>query len=152
MSFAITKFKAYGIRAEGAVRPHCQQVFSFTFTAANTDIAYDLGTSGGTFWTSAIADTTYGSLATAVRTLLLTRLPGMLPDSALVGIQGEPIKTYIQVAAGAVGSQYTLAISSSMPTITFVAGSAPTAWVLNLTWNLADGMEAIAADYGTTNS
>lgn len=152
MAFALTKFKAYGLRAEGDVRPHAQQVFSFTFTAANTNIAYDLGTSGGTFWTSAIADTTYGSLATAVRTLLLTSLPGLLPDGALVACESEILETYIQVASGASGSQYTLAISSSLPTITFVSGSAPTAWVLNLRWNLIDGAEALRGDFGTTNN
>jgi hypothetical protein len=152
MAFALTKFKAYGLRAEGAVRPHAQQVFSFTLTAANTDITYDLGTSGGTFWTSAVAHATYGSLATSVRTLLLTTLPGLLPDNALMGCDAEPLKTYIQVASGASGSQYTLAISASMPTITFVSASAPTAWVLNLRWNLIDGAEALVADYGTTNN
>lgn len=152
MAFALTKFKAYGLRAEGAVRPHVQQIFSFTLTAANTDITYDLGTTAGTFWTSAVANVTYGSIATAVRTLLLTRLPGSVPANSLMACEGVPLQTYIQVASGAAGLQYTKAISSNMPTITFVSGSAPTAWVLNLKWNLADGVEAIAADYGTTNS
>ncbi len=152
MAFAITKFKAYGIRAEGAVRPHTQQVASFTLTAAATDIAYDLGTTAGTFWTSAEANATYGSLATAVKSLLLTRLPGLLPDGALVACESEVLQTFIQVASGASGTQYTLAISASMPTITFVSASAPTAWVLNLRWNLIDGAEALVGDYGTTNS
>ncbi len=152
MAFALTKFKAYGLRAEGAVRPHVQQVMSFTFTAAATDIVYDLGTTAGTFWTSAVANTTYGSLATAVRSLLLTRLPGLLPDNALMACEGEPLETFIQVASGAAGLQYTLAITASMPTITFVSASAPTAWVLNLRWNLIDGAEALVGDYGTTNS
>ncbi len=152
MAFALTKFKAYGLRAEGAVRPHAQQVASFTFTAAATDIAYDLGTTGGTFWTSAEADSAYGALASAAKSLLLARLPGLLPDNALMACEGEPLQTFIQVASGASGTQYTLAISSSMPTITYVSASAPTAWVLNLRWNLIDGAEALVADLGTTNS
>ncbi len=152
MAFALTKFKAYGLRVEGAVRPHVQQVMSFTLTAAATDIAYDLGTTGGTFWTSAEANATYGSLATAVKALLLTTLPGLLPAGALIACESEVLQTFIQVASGASGTQYTLAITDSMPTITFVSASAPTAWVLNLRWNLIDGAEAVVGDYGTTNS
>ncbi len=152
MAFALTKFKAYGLRAEGAVRPHVQQVMSFTFTAAATDIVYDLGETAGTFWTSAEASVAYGSLATAVKSLLLTRLPGLLPAGALIACESEVLQTFIQVASGASGTQFTLAIADSMPTITFVSASAPTAWVLNLRWNLIDGAEAVVGDYGTTNS
>jgi hypothetical protein len=36
-----------------------------TITAANTDTALDVGTLGGTFWTAAKADGTYGPIATA---------------------------------------------------------------------------------------
>ncbi len=153
MAFALTKFKAYGLRAEGAVRPHVQQVAIFTLTAAATDIVYDVGVTGGTFWTSAEASVLYGSLATAVKSLLLTRLPGLLPDTALMAIEGAyPLDTFIKVASGATGDQYTLAVTDSFPLITFVSASAPTAWVLQLRWNLIDGAEALVADYGTTNS
>lgn len=152
MAFALTKFKAYGLRAEGDVRPHAQQVMSFTFTAANTDVTYDLGTSAGTFWTSAVADATYGSLAGAARTLLLTTLPGNLPNTALMHIAGAyPLSTFAKVASAPSGNQYTLSVTSNMPTITFVSGSAPTAWVLTLTWILHDGIEALRGDFGTTN-
>ena len=152
MAFALTKFKAYGLRAEGAVRPHVQQVMSFTFTAANTDIVYDLGTTAGTFWTSATANATYGGLASSARSLLLTRLPGMLPANTPCICEANQLQTFIQVASGAAGTQYTLAITTSMPTITFVSGSAPTAWVLNLRWDLGDGYEALVGDFGTTNA
>lgn len=150
MAFALTKFRAYGIRADGAQRAHVQQVASFTLTAAATDIAYDIGTTGGTFWTSAEANATYGALASAVKSLLLTRLPGLLEDNGLIACESEVLQTFLQVASGASGTQYTLAISSSMPTITFVSASAPTAWVLNLRWNLIDGAEALVGDYGTS--
>lgn len=153
MAFALTKFKAFGERAEGAVRPHVQQVMNFTLTAAATDIVYDLGETAGTFWTSAEASTAYGALASAVKRILLTQLPGLLPDFALMACNGEPLQTFLKVASGASGTQYTLAISAaSMPTITFVSASAPTGWVLQLRWNLIDGAEALVGDYGTTNS
>ncbi len=152
MAFALTKFKAYGIRAEGAVRPHVQQVMNFTLTAAATDIVYDVGVTAGTFWTSAEAHATYGALASAVKRILLTNLPGLLPDFALMQVNGEPLNTFAKVASGASGLQYTLAIDSSMPLVTFVSASAPTGWVLQLCWNLIDGAEALVGDYGTTNS
>ncbi len=151
MAFALTKFKSYGIRAEGAVRPHVQQIVNMTLTAAATDIAYDIGTDGGTFWTSAEAHATYGALASAAKRVILTSIAGILPSNALMECAGEPLATFIQVASGASGTQYTLAISSSQPTITFVSASAPTAWVLQLRWILKDGYEAIVSDLGTTN-
>lgn len=150
MAFALTKFKAYGLRAEGAVRPHAQQVMSFTLTGAATDISYDFDETGGTFWTSAEANATYGALASAAKSLLLTRLPGLLPDGALVACESEVLQNFIQVASGATGDQYVLVITDSMPDILFVSASAPTAWVLNLRWNLIDGAEALVADLGTT--
>lgn len=57
MAFAITGYKAWGIESSKAVSPEIVQHLEMTFTAANTDVAYDLGTTAGTFWTSAGATT-----------------------------------------------------------------------------------------------
>lgn len=68
MAFALTQFKAYGIRTSGETRQHTWQVADMGITALNTDVTLDISsdTTGslGTFWTAAIANATYGQLAT----------------------------------------------------------------------------------------
>ncbi len=52
MTFALTKAEVYGIEAEEAVNIRYQQKYILTITAANTDVALDLGNYTGTFWTA----------------------------------------------------------------------------------------------------
>ncbi len=56
MTIALTSVKAYGIEAEEAVNKRYKQVLILGITAANTDVAIDLGNavsgSLGTFWTA----------------------------------------------------------------------------------------------------
>jgi hypothetical protein len=66
MTFSLQQFKAYGIRSD-KTRQHAWQVAELGIVAANTDTALDISsdTNGslGTFWTAAIANGTYGTLA-----------------------------------------------------------------------------------------
>lgn len=74
MTFALTQFKAYGVRADGATRQHNWQVAELGITAENTDTALDISsdTAGslGTFWTAATANATYGTLASNALTVI----------------------------------------------------------------------------------
>jgi hypothetical protein len=65
MAFACTKFKAYVVNAQSPTRARKLQRVAMTVTGLNTDVALDIGTLGGTFWTAAKADGTYGPIATA---------------------------------------------------------------------------------------
>ncbi len=52
MTFALASFRAYGVEAEEPVNNKYKQVLELNITGANTDVAYDVGTYAGTFWTA----------------------------------------------------------------------------------------------------
>jgi hypothetical protein len=146
MALAVTKFTAYGLEIPDAVRVRHVQRVSMTFTAANTDATWDLGTTAGTFWTSAEAHATYGSIATEAKRVLL--LVGA-NCKVLSSVGGTINLNYIQAAAlGGVTTNFTLASTNGCPDMTFVSGSAPTAGVLIIEWCLNDGFTAIHSDFG----
>lgn len=144
MAFALTGFKSYGVRADGAVRPHVLQIAEFRITAANTDTGLDISNSAGTFWTAAIANATYSDMATAVSSLLFNQISGILYQ--LRSVSGLP--AYSVTQSPAAGS-YTVTINSDIPDLAFNTGSAPTAYVLVLEWLTIDGAEAVRSDYGS---
>lgn len=147
MAFAVTKFMAYGVRSEGATRSHCEQVVELFVTGLNTDVLYDLSVTSGTFWTSATADAVYGTLASNARDVILNRIAGAI--SSLWRIDSQLFQTtYAKVLSGASGNQYVVSVVSSIPTIGFVSGSAPTAIALKIQWRLHDGIEPVIADLG----
>lgn len=146
MAQALTGYKAYGIRHDGETRSHAYQVVEMYITAANTDVTYDIGTAAGTFWTSALADATYGVVAASALNFILTTLPGTVVR--LLRPEAEALTNRIQVLTSPSTSQYSILIASAMPTITFSSGTAPVAMYLTLTWMLHDGIEPRAQDYG----
>ena len=146
MAIAVTKFTAYALEIPDAVRTRHVQRAAITFTAANTDATWDLGTTSGTFWTSAEAHATYGAIATeAKRVLLLAGANAKVLDR----IGGTIRNNYIQAAAlGGVVTNFTLTATNGCPDMTFVSGSAPTAGVLVIEWCLNDGFTALHSDFG----
>lgn len=145
MSFAVVKYKLDGIQYNGPTRQHCEQVVRVDITALNTDVAYDFSTSAGTFWTSAIADATYGAVATALRTFLLTNLQAKVDK--LIGVFLLDEQARLQAAAAA-GTSYTVSVASHLPNLTFASGSAPTALTLLMRFSLKDGFQSSHGDHG----
>jgi len=153
MAFALTKFKADGIRHTGPTRSHGEQIAVFSITAANTDTALDIATSGGTFWTAARANSTYGDLATAAWRMFFDKSPyGSIPaavaTNGLLAVEGPNMVTYVKVLSLTAGNQYTISITSDIPSLAFNSGSAPTSYTLTLRWLLADNLEPVIADLG----
>lgn len=145
MAFQLTMFSAFGDRSEGSTRRHALQQAVFAINAANTDTALDISNPVGTFWTQATADPIYGQLA--VQALAkLQQIAGIAAD--MNKLAGEFLYNYVKVASAPTGNQYTLVITSHLPAIAFVSGSAPTAMMLTLGWNLRNGLEAIVDDRG----
>lgn len=148
MAFAVTKFNAYGVLNANATQKRGIQRVELTITGANTDTAYDLGTTAGTFWTSAVADATYGGVATAARTFILTTLNGQVAST--IGIRSQQLLARLQAAAAS-GTSYTLSVASvttPVPELAFASGSAPTSGVYVIEWLLADNTEPLTATYG----
>ncbi len=52
MTFALTRVRAYGVESDEAVTKKFMQYLRLDITAANTNVALDLGTYAGTFWTA----------------------------------------------------------------------------------------------------
>ncbi len=149
MAFALTKFKAYGIRHSGAVRPHAKQVCEFHITAANTDTALDLDNPSGTFWTAALANATYGSLATQALNVFLTQMPAV--THRYLGVLGDPLGAYVQVLTLTAGAQYTTTLGGTTahyPAYAFNSGSAPTALNVFIEFSLIDDTEPVVSDLG----
>ena len=65
MAFAVTSYNVYATETAKAVSPEVTQYIKFTVTAANTDVAYDLATVGGTFWTAAGGSTAGAAFTSA---------------------------------------------------------------------------------------
>lgn len=76
MTFVLTKVQTYGIEAEEPLNKRYRQYMVLTITAANTDIALDLGSnqsgSLGTFWT-AVSGTATGAGALQAIQDIVTR-------------------------------------------------------------------------------
>ncbi len=144
MAFALTGFRAYGIRTSGAVREHAHQVAHLIITGLATDVALDFANAAGTFWTDAQANPTDGGLATkalAVLTSIHAQVYG------LYEIGSVQLLDRIQAAATS-GTAYTVAITDNIPTITCAASNGETAWEFVWKWTLNDGIEPVVADLG----
>ncbi len=151
MAFAVTKFTAYGRLNSNPTPKRGIQCVELTITGANTDIAYDLATTGGTFWTSAVAHATYGGIATAARTFILTTLTAQVGTFVEVLSQALLSSLTRLPAATVSGDNYTRVVTTvTTPVIelAFNSGNAPTSGVYVLTWLLADNMEPLTASYG----
>lgn len=70
MAFALTSFFADGTKYQGPGLYRAQQNIVITATGLAADVDFDVGDYSGTFWTAALADATYGTLASQVKTAL----------------------------------------------------------------------------------
>ncbi len=149
MTFALVGFRAAGARREGAQPCHGDQIVELKITAAATDVAYDFATTGGTFWTAAVADATYGGLATQARAFLLNRVAGVVAE--YLGACSEVLDTVYTRVAGAPGAatEYRVTVSYHMPSLAFNAAGGPTAITVRLQWRLVDGQEPLVLTLGS---
>lgn len=144
MAFALIKFHAEGVELTGAVRARLQRaVFHITATAA--DVALDLGNDAGTFWTAAIANATYGQLATNASAFLQ-----VLDDNVagLLRVNSPQLIDRIQTAAAGGNGEYAVAIQNQRPNITVNAADGETAWLVECVWQLSDNIAPMFATYG----
>lgn len=148
MAFALIGYKAFPIVHDGAQRNHARQVMVLNITAANTDTALDISsdTAGslGTFWTAVLADASFGPIGTNA----LAFIQAIVAGNVVQLMRATVPLTFLRVASGASGSQYTQTITGQLPSIAFVSGSAPTAYKVELEWLIHDGQSALNQDFG----
>lgn len=136
MTFVVTKVQAYGIEAEEALNKRYRQYMILTITAANTDVALDLGSnqsgSLGTFWTAA-DDTTTGAAALLALQDIVTRAEyfdsfgGNFMDRAQVDAASTLITALNSGASTGGGTAETLTLSGALTTDTVLGATIVTA-------------------------
>ena len=137
MAMVVTGYKAWAAEQVAAVSPRKIQYFEMTCTGANTDTAYDLATTAGTFWTA-----TGGSTAGAAAKKLLYKIGALA--SYFNDYHGVLKITYIRAAAAS-GTAFTMAegTATGIPDIAFASGSAPTSWRLVLSWVMPSEIQPV---------
>lgn len=146
MAFAITKFKAYGVSVGSPIRKHAKQYAELHVSALTADTVLDINSYVGTFWGQALADGTYGALASSAKAALEKIQASVV---GLIGVDSEQLMSKIKNIAPAAPTDYSLAVMSYLPQISLFAFSGATSWVIQLEWILKDGTPAVHADLGT---
>lgn len=153
MTFQLSSFKARSIAYQNVTEKRGIQELIFKISAANTDATLDLSTIASTFWTAAIADSTYGAMATAVLTALENVITPQASDLYLA--DAEALIPYVKVLTLSAGNQYTASVGSyvagtsmaHLPVLTFNSGNAPTALVLRLHMQMLNGQFPLTLSY-----
>lgn len=134
MAFALTSLFLDGQKFQGAGPYRATQTAVFTITGTTADVDLDIGDYSGTFWTAALADATYGDVATTALAALQK-----LDDQtqAVCRIYTPQLADRIQAAAAS-GTDYALSIDSTskLPIYTFDANQGETAYTVFVEWLL----------------
>lgn len=145
MAFALTSFVADSMRFAGTVPYRAKQLYVFTITGTTADVTLDLGLSTGTFWTAAVADATYGQLATNV----LADIKRLKANYKAVSQIYVPELAARLQAAAASGTSYTLSIDSdlTLPDYTFAANNGATSYTVFVEYLLTPNTLAASIAY-----
>ncbi len=152
MTFQLNKFQAYGIEPSEPVTKRWRQFAILTIAAANTDTALDIGTNAGTFWTAAIADTTYG--ATVATPALAALKDIQLRAESFTDVESSELLSRGNANSPPNITQLTSAAyagGSATPTLT-VTGLLTTDVILAATQQIANGNSLPLLAYGTPGS
>ena len=140
MAFALTGYKAWGTETSKAVSPEAIQYLEITFTAANTDVAFDLGETAGTFWT-AVGTGTIPAAAKAAYLDFCSRAQYSLATMGshnMVWSRGS--------AAGATVYTETAGTVTNSRNIAFNSGSALTAGTIVWAWKMKPDTSVVTAN------
>lgn len=148
MAFALTTFRARGLEIMGSQPDRAIQQIVMTAIGLATDVALDLGTDAGTFWTAALADATNGALATAALPILTNIVANA---QAMSRWFISEIIDRLQ-AASASGTSYTVTIDHLRPTLAFAASNGLTSYTIILEYVLKAGILPIEANYGVAGA
>lgn len=145
MAFALTSYQAAAVEFKGPGPRHGLQHVILTVTGTVDDVDFDIGTDAGTFWTAALADTTYGALATDA----LAHLQTIIANSdGLSSVYCPQIEASGIRAAAASTPAYALGHENSRPNYTFDTGAGLTAYTVHLQYLLKVNILPVAVCYG----
>lgn len=131
MTFALTSFLADGVQFNGPGTYRGIQTYMFTVTASATDVDFDLGDTTGTFWTAAVADGTYGTMASQVLTAV-TGFEGNIEAIKSIYTPQIDAGAFIKVASLSATGTYTLDYNTTtfLPDYTFYTSGGTTAYTV----------------------
>ncbi len=145
MAFALVGFQARSYSMGSAAKVKAVQQVVLDITGSASDVDLDIGDDSGTFWTAALADASYGALASSALVVLQNVAS---QSAALVAVESEQLLDKVQSAAAAATGEYALAIDDLGPNITFHTGEGDDAYKIILVWELNDNILPVTASYG----
>lgn len=145
MAFALTGAMARGIDIAGPSQKRGIQQIVLRITGTTADVALDIGTAAGTFWTAAIANTTYGTLASNFLNNVMVPLSSQ--STSLVAVKSAQLLDRVQIATPNGAGQYALAVGVLGPNLSFNAADGETAYYIVLEYELNDLIPPIVASY-----
>lgn len=128
MAFALTSFMADGYKLSGPQPQRQTQKLIFGITGLTTDVDLDIGDLSGTFWTAAVANATYGAMATSVRAWITANYSNW---AAVSKVFVQELFDRVQAAAAS-GAAYAQALNSTtkLPEYTFAASNGETVYTV----------------------
>lgn len=144
MAFALTAFTARQIDIASPQYKGGIQEIVMKITGLTSDVDLDIGDAGGTFWTAAQANTTYGEMA-AKALDIMDRLSDQV--DGLVAVESPQLLDRVQVASPSGAGQYSLAIDVLGPNILFNAADGETSYLIILRYEMKSGQVPIFALY-----
>lgn len=146
MSFAVTGYHAYGIYIDEPVTTRAHQVISILATGTSADVVLDLANSSGTFWTAALADGTYGAVATAALAALTSAVGRA--EQRVSWCCPEIQDPKVQIAAGGTlaSTNYKITTTGIVPSISIFAGEGALSYHIVIVMQLAKEQRAVRAN------
>lgn len=146
MAFALTGYFARSVEIGSTSYKRGIQQVVLNITGTVDDVDLDIGDDDGTFWTAAVADTVYGTLASNAL-ISLTAIAGQ--SAALVAVESQELIDRVQVASLSTTGQYSLAIDAIGPNIAVYTADGELTYKIILVWELNDYIMPITASYGS---
>lgn len=145
MAYALQSFLATGYQLAGPQPQRQTQKLIFGITGTTSDVDLDIGDLSGAFWTAAIADTTYGELASAVHAWLTANYPNWAATS---NVFVQELFGRVQAAAAS-GAAYVrlLNATTGLPEFVFDAANGVAAATVVVEVEMVDGVNLNAISF-----
>lgn len=145
MAFKLTSFVATPTKAMDAGLSRAAQRYVLKITGLVGDVALDIGTVAGTFWTAAKANADTGAMATEVLALLEANAANL--DFITNIFVPELSQRAIAAATSGVVYTRTLNTTTKLPLFTFAANEGATAYTVVIDYQVIKNILPISAGY-----
>lgn len=146
MSWKVIAGHFYATESSKVVSPFTSQCAEIVISGGDADVALDFSNFTGTFWTAALADGTYGTIALNVKKVLQS----LIPNVASTHWVGGNFTLYRnRVATGSeAGGDYSANYSNTtkLPNFAFKAGNGCGSTNLIVCWGMQPGFQPLAMD------